>query len=227
MTLLEKAEKKQTKTRSKGIIALIVAALGTIGIVAYAFSSPLDLNGMDMTILFVVVAFTAYGTMQPIIRGLLTAVAIYLATAIAGTFYHVLAPYSRSFLNLLPGIGLGGHPVGSVDTSALALSFAAAALVLWVVLELLFRAALPETHITLLGPLDRIGGTLIHLAIGVVVAALLFNIIGYGAAGRAAHNEATLRPEFNRVMKLTYQTQSFWFPGRPPAIYAYDQDLRE
>ena len=225
MTLLEKAEKKPEK--SKGIVALMVALLGTIGIVVYTFYGSRDLRGMDIAMLFVIVGVAAYGVMQTIIRGLLTAVAIYLGTAIAGTFYYVLRPYARSFLNVLGNIGLSRPPLGEVDTSALALSFAFAAVLLWLVLELLFRAALPETDIPFLGFADRIGGMFVYLAIGLVVAALLFTVIGYGAAGRAAHNKASLRPEFNQVMKLTYQTQSFWFPRHPPAIYAYDQDLRD
>jgi hypothetical protein len=225
MTLLEKAEKQPT--RSKGIVALVVATLSTIGIVLTFFYGPRDLRGMDMAMLFVIVAFAAYGTTQYIIRGLLTAIAAYLATAIAGTFYYVLTPYSRSFLNVLGRIGLSSPPAGNVDTSALAVSFAFAAILLWLVLESLFRASLPETHMPFLGFVDRIGGTLIYLALGIVVAALLFNGIGYGRAGRAAHNRASLRPEFNQVVKLIYQAQSFWYSGRPPAIYAYDQNLRE
>jgi hypothetical protein len=225
MTLLERAEKKPT--RSKGIVALIVVTLGTMGIVAYYFYGPRELGGMDMAMLFVIAGFAAYGTMQNIIRGLLTAIAMYLGTAIAATFYPVLTPYSRSFLNILTRAGVGGRPVGSVDTSALALSFAVAAVVLWLVLELLFRASLPDTHLPFLGFVDRIGGTLVYLVLGIFVAALVFNVIGYGAAGRTAHNRAALRPEFNQVVRLTYQAQSFWFPGRPPAIYAYDQSLRE
>ena len=225
MTLLEKAERKPRK--SKGIVALIVLTLGTLGIVAYSFFGYRELRGMDMALLFVAVAFAAYGTMHNIIRGLLTAVSVYLATAIAGTFYYVLTPYARSFLSLLPGLGLGGHPVGAVDTAALALSFAFATAVLWVTLELLFRAALPETHLALLGPVDRVGGMLVYAVIGIVIAALLFAIIGYGPARRVAHNRASLRPEFNQVIDLFYRTQSFWFPRHPPVIYVYDQVLRE
>lgn len=225
MTLLEKAERKPAK--SKGIIALIFATLSTIGIVAYVLYGPRDLRVMDVAMLFIIVAVGAYGTTQTIIRGVLTALSIYLGTAIAGLFYYLLTPYARSFLDVLGSFGVGGRPPGQVDTSALALSFFVVATVLWLILELLFRAALPETHISFLGPADRVGGTLVYLAIGIVVAALAFNIIGYGAAGRAAHNRASLRPAFNRVIELTYQTQSFWYPGGPPAIYAYDQNLRE
>lgn len=225
MTMLERTQKKESK--SKGIIALAAATLGTIGVVVYYAYGSRDLRGMDAAMLFVIIGFTAYGTTQNIIRGLLTGVSIYLATAIAGMFYHVLTPYARSFLNLLPKLGFKAYPAGNPDTSALAVSFAFAAVLLWVILEFLFRAALRDSHLAFLGPVDRIGGMLVYLVIGVLVAALLFNGIGYGVAGRDAHNRASLRPEFNQVMTLIYKTQSIWFPGRPPAIYAYDQSLRE
>jgi hypothetical protein len=93
-------------------------------------------------------------------------------------------------------------------------------------LEGLFRAALPDAHLKFLGFLDRAAGAIVHLVIGIVVATLLFNVYGYGFAGRRPHDKASLRPEARQVMTLYYQSQSFWFPRRPPAIYTYDLDLR-
>lgn len=220
MTLLEKAERKPS--RSKGIIALILATLGTIGIVVYAFYGSRQLNGMDLAMLFVILAVTAYGTSETIIRGLLTAVAVYLATAVASSFYAVLTPYARTFLNLLATASMARPPAEPVDTSALAFSFAFASLVIWIILESLFRVALPETHLSLLGAMDRVGGSLAYLAVGIAFATLLFHIIGYSVAGRRPHNQASLRPEFNQTMDIIHQGQSFWFAGRPPVIYIYD-----
>jgi hypothetical protein len=94
--------------------------------------------------------------------------------------------------------------------------------VLWVILEALFRVALPETHLSILGALDRVGGALVYLAIGIALATLLFHIIGYSVAGRRAHNRASLRPEFNQTMDIIHQSQSFWFAGQPPVLYVYD-----
>jgi hypothetical protein len=220
MTLLEKVEKKPT--RSKGIVALIVATLGTIGIVAYSVYGARNLRAMDVTLLFIILGITAYGTSQTIIRGLLTAVAVYLATAVTSTFYIILTPYARSILNLLGDVGLARPPAQPIDTSALALSFAFAAVVLWVVLESLFRTALPETHVVVLGVLDRIGAALLYLGIGIAVATLIFQVVGYSVAGRQSHNRASLRPEFNQSMDLIRQSQTIWFGGPPPAIYTYD-----
>ncbi|MEA3377134.1 MAG: CvpA family protein [Chloroflexota bacterium] len=222
MALFDETSKRRTEGR--GITALVVETLGVVGIVAYTFLGPRDLRGLDIVMLFVVVSFAAYGTMRTIIRGLMSGVAVYLATGMAASFYPVLTPYSRSFLNVLGTIGLSAPPGGEVDYSALALSFAVLAVLLWGVLELLFRASFENTHVSFLGLMDRVGGAVVYLVIGILVATLAFNTIGYGMAGRPAHDRASLRPEFNRVLELYYQGQSFWFPGRPPAIYVYDLD---
>jgi len=222
MTLFEKAPEQEKGTEGRGVTALIVETLGVLGIVAYTFLGPRQLRGLDVAMLFVVVSFAAYGTMRTIVRGLMTIVAVYLATGMAASFYPVLTPYSRSFLNALAYLGLSTAPAGDIDYSALALSFGIFTVVLWVILELLFRASFENTHLALLGLMDRVGGAIIYLVVGIVVATLLFNTIGYGVAGRAAHDQASLRPEFNQVLRLYYQGQSFWFPGRPPGIYVYD-----
>jgi uncharacterized membrane protein required for colicin V production len=222
MTLFEEAPKQRTDTEGRGVTALIVETLGIVGIVAYTFFGPRELRGLDIVMLFVIVSFAAYGTMRTTIRGLMTAVAVYLATGIAASFYPVFTPYARSFLSVLGRLGLSTAPVGGVDYSALALSFAVFTVVLWVILELLFHASFESTHLSFLGPTDRVGGAIVYLVIGIVVATLLFNTIGYGVAGRPAHDQASLRPEFDQVLGLYYQGQSFWFPGRPPGIYVYD-----
>ena len=220
MTLLEKAERKHN--RSRGIAALVVATIGTIGIVVYAFYGSRELNGMDLAMVFLVLAAMAYGVTATIVRGALTAVALYLATAVASTFYAVLTPYARTFLNLLASVGMARPAPGPVDTSALAFSFAFASILIWLILEALFRVALPETHLAILGPFDRAGGALVYLVVGIAFATLAFHVVGYGVAGRRAHNRASLRPELNQAMDIVHQSQSFWFSGRPPVVYTYD-----
>ncbi len=223
MTLFENTPDRRAEGR--WITAIVIETLGVVGIASYYFLGPRDLAGIDVIMLFVVVSFAALGAMRTILGGILTGLAGYLATGLAASFYPVLTPYSRSFLNILGTVGLVGAPPGPVDYSALALSFAALAGVLWIILELLFRASFEETHLALLGPMDRVGGAVIYLAVGVLVAALLFSTIGYGRAGRPVEDEASLRPELKRVIELHYRGQSFWFAGRPPAIYIYDLDL--
>ena len=223
MTLFEKVP--QRKGEGQMITALVIEALGVIGIVAYYFLGPRDLGWLDVAMLFVIVTFVAVGAMRTIIGGLMTGVALYLATGLAASFYPALTPYSRSLLNVLASVGLANTPPGPVDYSALALSFVVLTVVLWLILELLFRASFEETHLSLLGPMDRVGGAVIYLAVGLLVAALLFNAVGYGTAARAAHDQASFRPELNRILELHYRGQSFWFAGRPPGIYVYDLDL--
>jgi len=223
MTYLEKAERP--RDRSKGIAGLTIAALGTIGILAVHFRGPRELRGFDLFLLFLILGFAAYGTMRSIIRGLTTALSIYVATAVAATFYPALRIYSRSLINIAHAHLRGRPPIRPVDYSALALSFALIAIPVWAGLEGLFRVALPDAHLKFLGFLDRVAGAIVHLVIGVFVAALLFNFYGYGFTGRPAHDRASLRPEARQVMELFYRGQSFWFPRRPPAIYTYDLDL--
>ncbi|MGD2145514.1 MAG: CvpA family protein [Anaerolineae bacterium] len=225
MTYLEEAERP--KDRSKGIAALVIATLGTMGIVVFFFRGPRELRGFDLFLLFLVLGFAAYGSMRSIIRGLTTALSIYVATAVAATFYPALRVYCRSLINIAQGHLRGRPPIRPVDYSALALAFALIAIPLWAALEGLFRAALPDAHLRFLGFLDRAAGALVHMVIGIFVATLVFNVFGYGFAGRSTHDKATLRPEAGQVMALYYQSQSFWFPRRPPAIYTYDLDLGE
>ncbi len=229
MTLFENIPNRRAEGR--WITALVIGTLGVVGIGSYYFLGARDLGWIDVTMLFVMVSFAALGTMRTILGGILTGLAGYLATGLAASFYPVLTPYSRSFLNILGTVGLGGAPAGPglssarLDYPALALSFAALTVVLWIILELLFRASFEDTHLALLGPMDQVGGAVIYLAVGVLVAALLFSTIGYGLAGHPVYDEASLRPELNRVLELHYRGQSFWFAGRPPAIYVYDLDL--
>jgi len=188
---------------------LILGTLGTLGIVALYFLVP-GLQPAELVLLLVVVGFVALGYTQGIIRGLMSAAMLYIASGVAATFYEVAAPYI-------------GAPISAiVDRNILALSFGVLTAVIWITLEALGRASFPDTSLPALGILDNLGGLLIYLVIGVLVASLLFNAIGYGQLGRRMHNRALLRPKFNQVLSLHYAAQSFWFPGKPPLIYVYD-----
>lgn len=219
MSLLEKTERPPA--RSRGIAALITAVVGTGGIIAFYFLGP-ELQALDVTLLFVVVVFVALGSAQSIIRGAMTAVALYLASALAAIAYHLPRPYARSFLDMLRFFSLNVPPEGNPDYDALALSFLVLIVILWIALEVLNHSFFPHVRLPALGFLDRVGGALIYLVIGVVVATLLFAAIGYSQMGKRAHHEAYLRPRVNQVLRWHYTAQSFWFSRRPPGIYVYD-----
>lgn len=219
MTLLEQTRRRRPASRS--LIALLTAALCGAGIAAYYVGSSSELRSIDAAMLAVMVLFLAYGTAETVLRGVTTALSLYLSTAVAGLFYAVLMPYSRSLLEALGALGLRTPPAARPDTPALAVSFALAAATIWLILELLFRAALPEAHIAWLGFVDRVGGAALYLAVGVVVAALSFKITSLGLVVQSACAEAALRPFLERVIDLLAHIQSLWFTGPVPVVYAH------
>ena len=194
------------------LVLLILGALGIAGTIALNLLVP-GSQPLEPILLLVVTGFVVLGYTQNVIRGLMSAALLYIASGVAATFYQVTAPY------------IGAPFSATVDRNILALSFGVLTMVIWVILEALTRASFRDTTLPELGILDKLGGLFIYLIIGVLVASLLFNTIGYGQWGRRAHNEALLRSRFNQVLYLYYATQSFWFPRRPPPIYAYDLDL--
>jgi len=203
-TLRRRAEKNP-------VPSLIISVLGMAGILALKFFV-LDLYLIEMALLLVVVGFCAIGCTQDIIRGLVSLAMLYIASGVAAVFYRAIAPF------------VGAPFGGGVNYDILALSFGLLTVVLWGALEIIGRVTFRDTSIPALGILDNLGSLLIYLLTGVLAASLLFNTIGYGYWGYRAHDNASLRPAFNRVLYLHYTAQSFLFPRGLPPIYTYDLD---
>jgi hypothetical protein len=187
---------------------LFIGTLGAIGVVVLFFTLP-GLRPIELMLLLLVVLCVALGFKQRILRGVMTLVFLYFASGLAATLYKVSSPYI--------GAPFGGEPTFSNKT----LAFIVLMLLIWIALEALGRAMFGDTTLPMLGILDNLGGTLVYLVVGILIATLLFNAIGYGWV-RAEHNRARLRPEFRQVFRIHYFTQSFWFSGKPPHIYSYD-----
>ena len=210
---------------------LLIAVLGTVGVIGLYLTRP-GFRPLDLILLLLIVAFGALGYRQRIVHGIMTMLALYLATGAAATLYRPAAPYAGILWRLLESIssgqllsqGAGAPSSGNVDGDSLALSFCLLTVIVWIVVEALIRASFRDTRLPGLGILDNLGGTLVYLLVGLVVASLLFNAIGYGRLGYL-HDEALLRPRFNRVVYIHYTAQSFWFPNQPPPIYVYDLHL--
>jgi uncharacterized membrane protein required for colicin V production len=214
---------KRQRRSSELIPSLILIILGCAGIVVLYFLVP-GLRPIDLAMLFVVVGFGVVGYTQGLVRGVMTIAALYIATGIAATLYPAIAPYVASILEALGSMFSGAPTVLSdakVSYSALALAFGLLMVVIWVTLESLGRIFFRDTSLPELGILDKLVGILIHLAIGLLAASLLFNALGYGRL-RDVHDAAFLRRELNQVLYLHYETQRFWFPEEPPPIYVYD-----
>ncbi len=200
---------RKRRSASEVVLPLLVALVGTGGAVAAYFLIP-GFQHVEMAVIIVAAVCTAVGYTQDILRGLMSALFAYLATGVAATFYVLAAPYI-------------GSPFGDQVTDPIrALSFLVLTAALWIVLEAITRALIPDTSLPALGFLDHIGGLVIYLVLGVVIASLLFNASGYVPRWRRQHDNAHLRPQFNQVITLLYRSQSFWFGAQPPRFYVYD-----
>lgn len=217
------AQKPKNRSAQEVIPPLMLATLGIIGVVLLYLLVP-GFQSIEL-VLLATVACVAAGYTQRIVRGVITIVILYIATGVAATFYQVAAPYTglvKAILTL-PLTGDFSFDV-NLNNGTLAFSFGLLTVLTWLVLEIAMRVSFQDTSLPGLGVLDNLGGVIVYLIIGVLVASLLFNALGYGRL-RPAHDKALLRPAFNQVIHLHYVTQSFWFPRRPPAIYTYDLSL--
>jgi len=206
---------------NKIVPILILGILGAGGVIALYLLNP-GMQGLEATVLLVAVTFAALGSKGTIVGGVISSITLYLASALAAVAYPFGASYTSAFLQISKITTASSVPVtrtGSV------LSFLLLTAIIWGILEALARVFFSDTSIPALGFLDNVGGVLLYALIGIVVATLLFNALGYTPGMKYAHNHALFRPQFNQVMSMLYQAQSFWFGGRPPAIYAYDLHL--
>lgn len=191
---------------------LIIGTLGAVGVTVLYFLIP-GFRSIEVVMLLLVVASAAVGYRLRVLRGTMTILMVYFASGMAATFYEVTSPYI--------GAPFGGEPTRNNKT----LAFIVLMMVIWVALEALGRAMFRDSSLPLLGILDNLGGLFMYLIVGILVATLLFNAIGYSKRGWPAHNKALLRPTFRQVLRVHYATQFFWFPNKPPPIYVYDLDL--
>ena len=207
----------------KWIPLLILGILGTFGVIAIYFFIP-GHQSIDVLLMLVIVGLSTVGYARGIVAGALTIVFLYIATGIAAIFYQTITPYVGGIQQVLL-FNLDASRGETVNRSSMALSFSLLTLVVWIILQVASRILVGNTRLLTIGILDNIGGIFVHVIIGVLVASLLFNAIGYGRS-RSVHDRAKLRRTFNQVLYVHYTAQSFWFPGRPPPIYTYDLNVR-
>jgi hypothetical protein len=215
------AQSQPRKRSAKEVVPpMLIGALGIIVVIALYALVP-DFQSIEL-VLLVTAVYAAVGYLQGIIRGISTLFILYFATGVAAIFYRVAAPYT-GIIKMVISIPItrSFSTDVTIDNGTLAFSFGFLMLLAWIVLEIIARVAFPDTTLPGLGILDNWGGVVVHLIVGILVASLLFNMIGYGRM-RPAHNKARLRNVFTSVIRVHYATQSFWFPRNPPPIYIYD-----
>ncbi len=214
---------RKKKSAKEIIPPLLLSILGVGGVLAIYLSVP-GFRPIEL-VLLLTAGFTAWGYTQNIVRGITTVVVLYIATGVAAVFYRIAAPYTGA-IKMVITLPLTRHLSTDVplDHGTLAFSFCFLTVLVWVVLEIAVRASFRDVSIPALSTLDNLGGMFIYLIVGILVASLLFNALGYGRL-RPMHDRARLRPAFNQIVYVHYMTQSFWFAS-PPAIYSYDLKLR-
>jgi len=203
----------------KWVPVLLIGVIG-IGVVLAAYILIGGFQTVELPLMLLIVLWGAWGYNRGAVRGLLTVIILYVATAFAALGHAFAAPYVAA-VQQVARFDLGAS-LDQATRSSIALAFILLTIVFWGILELLRRGLIPsessgyQTNI-----LDGLFGVGIHILVGVLVAAIIFNAYGYGPS-RPIHNYARLRPYLNQILYLLYSAQSFWFGGNPPPLYTYD-----
>jgi uncharacterized membrane protein required for colicin V production len=209
MSTRMREEKERTKLTAKDIIfPLIIGMLGAVGAVSAYFVIPGFLP-IEVLLLLLIVVGATVGYNRRIIRGLVTLPFLYVATGFATLLYEPTSPYI--------GAPFGDFREIEPPRGVKVFAFFVLMLAIWLALEGISRALFRDMSLPKLGILDNLGGVLIHLVIGVLIAALIFNALGYTQRWReyGSARRAKLAPIFLQVVHAGYMAQSFWFSGTP------------
>lgn len=221
MSTRARDEKEKSKLTARDIIfPLVIGTLGAVGAIVALFVVP-GLLQVEVLLLIVMVAGATIGYNRRTMRGLVTMPFLYIATGFAALAHEAAAPYI--------GAPFGDFREVEPTRGVKVLSFFVLMLVVWIALEGISRALFRDMSLPKLGILDNFGGVLVHLVIGVLIAALIFNALGYTEQWRESGSarKARLGPALLQVVRAGYLTQSFWFSGKPPALYRGALNLTE
>jgi uncharacterized membrane protein required for colicin V production len=213
MSTRMREQKEKSKLTARDVIfPLVIGTLGAVVAVLALFMVPGFLP-LEVMLLLVMVAGAAIGYNRRTIRGLVTVPFLYVATGFAAITYEPAAPYI--------GAPFGDFREVEPTRAVKAFSFFVLMLAVWIALEGISRALFKDMSLPKMGILDNFGGIFVHLVIGVLIAALIFNALGYTQQWRESGSarRAALAPMFLQVIRTGYLTQSFWFSGKTPAIY--------
>lgn len=215
--------KEQKRSFAKMIPPLIIGTLGVFGVAAL-YALGLGFRSIEFVPLLIIVCALAMGYTRGIVRGILTTVILYIATVAAALIYRAVAPYLHA-IGELASFDINASVEAGASRGSEAFTFTLLAAIFWFLLELIGRATFQTPDLPQIGILDKLGGIMVHLAVGLLVASLLFNAAGYGRS-RPKHDQAYLRKTFNQVLYVHYTTQKFFFGRNPPPLYTYDLNAR-
>jgi hypothetical protein len=219
MTALRRAPEENVAAK-KWIPVLLIGIVGVFGAFGIWYTILPDPKTIELTMLLVIAGLTAMGYPRGMVRGVLTIIIIYISSAAGALFYRTISPFVNVALAML-SLNIETTVDDPVSDSTRAFSFVLVMLAVWGVGELLRGAFFQGASLPEIGVLDNLGGVLMHIVVGVLIASLLFNAYGYGSS-RSVHHKAALRPYFNQVVRLIVTAQSFLLGGSPPPLYTYD-----
>ena len=203
--------KTKKKMSAKDLLfPLLIGTLGVVGAVVVFLMVPGFLQ-VEVVLMLVMAVGAAIGYNRRIVRGLVTVPFLYAATGVAAILYGATAPYI--------GAPFGDFREMEPPRDIKALSFFVLMLVVWIALEGVSYALFRDMSLPKLGILDNLGGVLVHLMLGLLIAALIFNALGYSQQWQGGIAQAKLAPLFLRVVGAWYQLQSIWF-DKTPGFYA-------
>jgi hypothetical protein len=212
-------EKEKRKLSAKDIIIpLLIGTLGAVASIVATMMVP-GFIGLEVLFLLVIVIWVTIGYNRRTLRGVLTFPFLYIATAAAALLYEGASPYI--------GAPFGDFRETEPTRFVKTFSFFVLMLAIWIPLEGISRALFKDMSLPRLGLLDNLGGMMVHLLIGLLIAALLFNGFGYVQRWRGEVTKARLAPTFLTTIRLHYLTQSIWFPTRVPPFYRGALELAE
>lgn len=203
-------EAKKKLSAKDLLLPLLIGTLGVVGAVVAYLAVP-GFLGVEVVLVLVMAVGAAIGYNRRIVRGLVTVPFLYAATGVAAILYETTAPYI--------GAPFGDFREMQPPRDIKAISFFVLMLVVWIALEGISRALFKDMSLPKLGVLDNLGGVLVHIFIGLLIAALIFNALGYSQQWRGGIAQAKLAPLFLRVVQAWYQLQSIWF-DKTPKFYA-------
>jgi uncharacterized membrane protein required for colicin V production len=203
-------EAKKKLSAKDLILPLLIGTLGVVGAVVAYLAVP-GFLAVEVVLLMVIAIGAAIGYNRRIVRGLVTVPFLYAATGVATILYETTAPYI--------GAPFGDFREMEPPREIKALSFFVLMLVIWVALEAISHALFRDMSLPKLGLLDNLGGVLVHTLLGVLIAALVFNALGYSQYWRGGVAKGKLAPIFLQTLQTWYQLQSIWFE-RTPRFYS-------
>jgi len=158
------------------------------------------MTAVDIFLIIIFVAICGLAVYRRLLRQLMSAGVLYLATIVAGLLYR---PATRFFTVI----------VGSNVRLAQAILFWIVFLAAVIALEVLLRAGFPDVRLPQIGFLDYALALVPGVVSALIVTSMLLATLAFLSGGRgAAYQQAALRPLLQQFLQLYVAAHQLWFP---------------